>query len=202
MRRYAPIIIGLLLLLCPLAANAFTLNFDDIAAGSELDVYRLDGVDVFFGGDFDVMDSTGSSWGPPHSGNNVLAGILGISLSSGPYSVNGGHIVPANYFGAYFSTQLNAVVEVAFYDYASSTKVGSITIGKIGESWTNRYAEFSSDSNNFNAISYIIRTMPPGACEPFIYTDDVTINPVPEPSGILALLAGAVGIGGMVWRRR
>lgn len=202
MRKQVYIIVGLLLL-CPLAANAFTITFDDISNMSQLFPYTCSGVDVIFqSSHYGILDATNNSWCAPHSGNNALAGTGSIMLMHGPYGPDGGTFVPADYFSAYFSTKPNVVVQLVFYNYSKWKEVGSITIGKRNESWNNTFVEFDPGSNYFDYVGCQIVNLPYEAEEPFICMDDVTINPVPEPSGILALLAGVAGIGGMAWRRR
>jgi hypothetical protein len=183
-------------------ANAITFTFDDVPVGrAGLDDYQVQ-YGVGFSRGFTIVSHTGSSWGPPHSENNVLVweNPGGHSNGYGLMFKNSSGPIDAYSVGAYFSTEPGTVLEmVAYHNSVYETPVVSTTIGASGESWNNIFAEISSASGNIGIV--VLRPVTTDALEHFCM-DDLTINYVPEPSSTIALLGGLAGIGGMAWRRR
>ena len=189
---------------CCSAAYGRTLTLDEFPSGtvlSDSSYYRLS-----FLRNFQAIDHTLSSWGPPHSGSNVL------TVVADPYydiaSVLFGRLLPTaldvdhiRSVGAYFSTDTGAMVRITAYHISGTyTAVTSLVIGAAGESWNNRYVEISCPQSSFwqlrfegvNSSSELLS----------FCADDMTITYVPEPSSLLALCAGLVSAGALLRRRR
>ena len=132
----------LLLFGSPLA-GAFTLTFDDIPPGQGLYYYwEHYGVGM---SPWRVVDHSQSSWGPPHSGNMVLAGIY--DPTGNEAMIKFSHLVlPGDeqvYFsiyslGAYFSTEFNAMVRMVGYHGNIYNPIATAYIGARHQSWTNQ----------------------------------------------------------------
>jgi hypothetical protein len=197
--------------LCCSAGYGVTLTFDDIPSGTMLwgSPYAYNNRVVFVDY-FLATDHTGSTWGPPHSGNNVLtlSGDIGVN----PFILFGRSTEAYTYrdsiqsVGAYFSTQSGAAVKItAYYDEMwgehTSTLISSVVIGDGSEPWNNRYVEIGSPGAVFNHLEFegVNSTSDLlGFC-----ADDMTVNrAVPEPSSLLALFGGLAGVGGFAIRRK
>ena len=187
------VICFVLLLLCS-GVYAFTLTFDDIPAEQSWDTYYFNLYDIHFKW-FYLEDHANSSWGTPHSGNNVLVGCEGYfnlkKLIGPPYM---------NSVAAYFGTEMGAVIRMECYqNLLDTTPITCVDIGASGESWNNHYVEINSPVP-FELV--VFRNISSSYPMPKFCIDDLTIEPVPEPSSILALIGGIAGLGGFVLRRR
>ena len=194
--------------LCCCVARGSTLTFDEVPSGTSLllSSYYMHHFRVDFTCPFEAADHTASTWGPPRSGTNVLAWESSGSYLSLGGRINFGYLTSTTVdwdevrsVGAYFSTDLGAMVRVTARTYGA--EVASVVIGAPGESWDNRYVEIAA---------------PPGSsfCQLFIYgvnseqelmsfcMDDMMVTYVPEPSSLLALSAGLVSAGALLRRRR
>lgn len=181
----------LFVLLCS-NTDAYTLTFDDVPSGQNLNYYTNQYGIGFF--DLNISDHSISTWGPPHSGSKVLAGQGGgwneLQLK-GP-----AHPDHATLLSAYFGTAQGTVVRMGFYDWG--TLLTSVDIGEAGSAWSNRYVTVSP-LVPFNRVLFL----PVSSGDPLAgYSlDDLTIVPIPEPSSLLAL-AGGLGAIGFLRRRK
>jgi len=195
---------------CASAAGAYTVSFDEVPAGSNVQVYLNTDTPFLASSAFTVEDHSAASWGPPRSGSNVMVcgALLGyITLVAPPFDAAGwGRPINAAFFGGYFSTPLGVEVEMTL-----SKRVGqqlfaitSLTIGAQNEAWSNRYLSYASAAGDIYSIKFeelSLWTYPPTT--PGLFSiDDMTITPVPEPSSLAALICGLVGAGGVVVRRK
>ena len=199
--RFAVCILGVMLS-CS-AAYAITLTFDDVPSGTALNYTYSWSYRASFSGDFRATDHTGSAWGPPHSGSNVLTSVGSpsswIAFGTGAPT----YPDPVQSVGAYFSTNVGAMVRITAYHQTLSGEpavyVTSAVIGTPGDSWNNRYVEISTtpalpfDTFRLDGVNS------PNDLLGFS-ADDMTITLVPEPSSLLAL-AGGVGALGLLRRR-
>jgi hypothetical protein len=196
--------IALLTMLCS-GAKAYVMTFDDIPCGSNLDYYE-DQYNAYFTEGFQVSDHSQSTWGPPHSGNNVLTWggdisqdawlSFGGALTSG-YSNVGNCSIRS--LGAYFSTVPGVLIIARAYNMSSPWSVCTRLIGADdpNDYWNNEYVEFTADDGG--VIDYIRFE----AClSRYFSVDDITVDPVPEPSSILVLSGGLSVIGCFALRRR
>jgi len=179
------------------SADAFTLTFDDIPDGAGWSYYHQQ-YGVFFGYFF-VADHSESSWGRPHSGTKVLrcstdsqylATIKFDHPTSGHFSVRS--------LGAYFSTEPGVVIRLISRDQVGNV-VASTQIGSPTAAWDNVYAEISL-TQGLRGVSFEGVSSPDALLH--FAADDMTITPVPEPSPLLALGVGGMGLLGAALRRR
>lgn len=181
-----------------LQAQAVTLTFDYVPEGykSFLDYYQ-EVYDISFDASFKAVDHTESTWGKPYSGKNVLMWNGALSYLYGIFFVEfeTGHSVYANSVGGYFSTEKGTVLKIEGYGKGSMV---SATIGASGKSWNNQYVQLDS-ADGINLIMF--RETTTDALEHFCM-DDLTVNMVPEPTSILALISGLAGLGRVAWRKR
>lgn len=187
-----------IVLLATSQACATTLTFDDIPQGVGLEYYSYQ-YGIGFDSGFHAADHTGSTWGPPHSGSNVLAWSFdGWSNAYGMMFKNGSGPLYASSVGGYFSTEAGVVLEMIGYHSNLESPVGSAFIGAPGESWTNVHVEINS------ALGIGFMEFRPVTTEALSHfcADDVTVTFVPEPSAFLALGMGGLGILGMALRKR
>ena len=197
----------MLIAIVPVPVYANMLTFDDVPSGTLLYAlaYSPDHYAIFFQ-DFQATDHTGSAWGYPHSPPNVLTSLGGtdsrILFGHGPGPPWIGD--PVQSVGAYFSTDAGATIRItAFHQdpYGPLVPVTSVTIGGVGESWDNRYLAISTTPNlpfellKFEGVNSADDLL--GFC-----ADDMTITLVPEPSSLLALGGGSMGLAGLAVRRR
>ena len=180
------------------ATHAVTLTFDDIPQGMGLEYYSYQ-YGIGFGRGFFAADHTGSAWGPPRSGNNVLAwNFAGVSNWYGML-LKDDQPLRAYAVGGYFSTEPGVVLEMIGYYRSLDNPVASVTIGAAGESWNNVYFQIDSPAGQINAIEF--KPVTTDALSHFC-ADDITVNFVPEPSSLLALSLGLPLAGlAMRWRR-
>ena len=191
-------------------AHAIIVNFDGVASGTVLQFsdyaysHRL-----FFSQEFRATDHTGSAWGLPHSGSNVLTSTEQLCPPIPPF-VGFGYFTTHDYdpdpvgsVAAFFSTQTGAMVRITAYRPGVSdyVPVVSTVIGAEGESWDNRLIDLSTTPDlPFELIRFEGVNSPDdllGFC-----LDDMTITLVPEPSSLLALAGGLAALGFPLIRRR
>lgn len=112
---------------------------------------------------------------------------------------------------AYFNSDApGAVAGLYLFYYASAAGWGS-PIGQVFQNLT-----LDNSPSTWEPIS-LVSTKPVGATWVGVqvaftnstihpdysgYVDDASLSPVPEPSSLLALSTGALGLGGMLLRRR
>lgn len=173
-------------------ACSFTLTFDDIPEGQGLRYYG-DQYGVAIGGSY-IADHSESTWGPPHSGYNVLrcldiGGSIAFKWPNKLYS--------AYSLGAYFSTEPGVVVRLTGYGANIEDPIDSILVGAAGESWNNVYVQLNSQEGRIRSAAFEGVSSPDATAH--FAADDMTIVPIPEPSSLLAM---GGGLGGMLLLRR
>ncbi|MEN6358310.1 MAG: PEP-CTERM sorting domain-containing protein [Armatimonadota bacterium] len=195
-----------LLIICCSEAYAYVMTFDDIATGSDLDYYA-EQYNAYFTEGFQVTDHSACTWGSPNSGNNVLTWVgtssqdawltFGNMSYGGPITV-GQHSIRS--LCAFFSTDGVQVLAKA-YRMDTVTPVCIRQIGATDVSWDNEYVDLVADDGG--VIDYIKfeGAYTPAARMGFC-VDDINVDPVPEPSSILALVSGVIGYGGLVLKRK
>ena len=194
-----------ILVCCPVA-NAYTLMFDDLPSGTILQesAYVSD-YRIAPSGNLVVSDHQSSTWGPAHSGSNVLSSLNTWSTSQ----ILFGRFGPAladwddvQYLSAFFGTNTNAQVRMTAYHVippATRITVATLIIGGPNVSWSNEFREINTtpelsiNSIYFEGVNSDEDLL--GFC-----LDDMTITLVPEPSSLLALGSGVLGLWGL--RRR
>ena len=192
----------IVLLLCSIT-YAGTLTFDEIPSGtilqfSEYAYYNR----VSFSEEFRATNHVGWPWGTPHSGTNVLTSVEQSFPEIAPF-IHLGYFGPHDYdpdpvlsVAAFFSTQTDAIITVTAYREFEHdfVPVDTEVIGAIGESWDNRLVALSTTPDlPFELIRFEGVNSPDdllGFC-----LDDMTITLVPEPSSLLALAGGLMGLG-------
>ena len=184
-------------------ANAVVLTFDDVPPRhGSLGYYYQQAYGIAFSGDLYVTDHSASSWGPPHSGNNVLVSNADWFLSQVGFKWG---VYPVLYeplacsVGAYFSTEPGVVLEMTAYYSAPSEElvaVGSATIGALGESWQNVLVQILGSPK---PIRYLNITPVTQDALLHFCVDDLNVEFVPEPTSLLAL---CVGLLPLLLRRR
>jgi hypothetical protein len=192
------VVFGLTAFLC-CPARAYVVTFDDVPTGNSPDtgVYYFNtyGIDLEFPY-VEVADHTGSQWGPPHSGNNVLIVAPGSNIGTVDTMFKGQAVWSVYSFGAFFSTEQDVVLRMVAG--GGGQEVSRAYIGAQGESWNNRYTEISSPAGDISVVE--IYPVSADALHHFCL-DDLTVVPVPEPSCLLSLLAGLAAFGALVRRR-
>lgn len=182
-----------------------TLTFDDMSG--HVANYYMGAYGISFSSGFSAVDHSGSTWGPPRSGSNVLiwaypgynSNSYGMGFKKyGPWP-QPSYPLYAHSVGGYFSTEMGVVLEMRAYQFSLYDEpVASALIGASGESWASVYVQIGS-LQTIGMVEFVPVTA--DALSHFS-ADDITVDFVPEPSSLLALVAGLGGLGGMVWRWR
>ena len=159
--------------------HAYTLSFDETAPPGAPPWWNVlgfyeDTYGALFGG-FVVADHSGSTWGTPRSGTNVLS--YGVQIKFGftdtdpytPYAICS--------FSGYFSTEMGAVIDIVGYHGNHWHPVASARVGAPGESWSNQYVEISSAAGDIDYLLFHAVT-PDGLAH--YCADDITVVPVPN----------------------
>ena len=182
-------------------ANAYTLTFDDISAGGYIDNATHYG--AYFDGGFSVADHSDSAWGRPHSGDNVLVnqGIFSDGMLKFKSIADQYELYSVYSLSAYFSTAYGKQIIITGYNLNIQNPVSSARIGGVGESWDNVYITFQGATGQ-EIDFFIFEGVDSPADLLGFCADDMTIEPVPEPSSITALGAGLISLGSILVRRR
>lgn len=183
----------------PAPTSPYTITFDDIALGSDLSYYDSQ-YGIWMDPGWEVTES-------PETNVAVWRG----DLNHFP-SFTFGHD-PADYpdtvflpytvrsVGAYFTTEPGILLRMTGYKRsATPVALASVDIGSAGEAWSRRYVEMTSEAGEI-AWVVIEDVSFPDARHQFSM-DYMTITLVPEPSSLLALAGGLMGLGGLALRRR
>jgi hypothetical protein len=179
---------------------AYTVTFDDVPIGQDLSYYHQQyGLHMVPG--WEVIDSVTSGWGTSQSGTQAVVwnGNPAFGTGFGFYFVDGVSEYRAQYVGAYFSTEPGVLLEMSAL--TTSGAIVTASIGDVNGTWCNRYVGINSSIAGGFINVCIIGISSPDARYHFAM-DDLTIEPVPEPSSILALIGGIAGLGGFALRRR
>ena len=190
-----------LLLTAPCWGDTVVVGFDDVS-GPLLNHYRQT-YGVVFANGARSESHAGSDWGPPRSGTNVLvadsvAEQFGFASFALKWPYPSLHLLFAGSVGAYFSTEPGVVLQMVGHHRWTDNVVASVTIGSLGESWNNVYVQIDSPAGISGVDIYPVTDH---ALLHFC-ADDLTINFIPEPSSLAALLAGLAGFGAVMRRRR
>ena len=193
------------IILCYTAAYGVTLTFYEFPSGTVL--FDSSYPRVSFSQEFRATNHAGFSWGLPHSGSNVLTLVLNpngntSSIVFGYVKSWGLDLDPIQTVGAYFSTDIGVMVRVTAYHWTSTSpeEITSVVIGDSGQPWDNQYVEIDSPNGLINYLKFEGVNSPDdllGFC-----ADDMTVEPVPEPSSLAALAFGLLPIGVAAIRRR
>ena len=181
-------------------AQAYVLTFDDVPIGGDPDIvlyyFTTYGIDLEFP-NLEVVDHTGSQWGPPHSGNNVLVTAEGFHNDRFTTMFKGQAVWSVFSFGAFFSTEQDVVLQMV--GSSNGQPVTSAYIGAVGESWNNKYVEIGSPAGDISEVDFY-----PVSADAFHHfcLDDLTVIPVPEPTSLAALSLALLPIAGVIRRRR
>jgi len=170
------LVISIAMVLCCSIVQAYTLTFDDIPSGNNLEYYKGAHGLTFTSG-FSVVDRAGSA----HSGTKVLTwacrGSVGFifadafSGASGYYPMH----YTAHSVGAYFSTDTGVVIRMCGYrNNTDRAAVASVIIGRPNESWSNQYAEINSEAGEIGYVEFEVLDAPSDQYN--FCADDVTVT--------------------------
>ncbi len=184
----------LIAFLCSSASWAYVVTFDDAPVGQDLSCYlERYGLAMTYG--WQVVDTAASGWGTPRSGTQSVVWngnpLYGVGFCFG---VDGVSEYSVRTVGAYFTTQPGVLLQLRDLDGRFAASIGSV------EGWTNRYVQIGSYPFDIRS-PFVVGISSPDAVYHFSM-DDLTIVPVPEPSSLLALLAGVGGFEALKRRRR
>ncbi len=183
----------LIVFACSSSSWGYVATFDDVPVGQDLSYYlQLYGLSMAYG--WHVVDSAASGWGTPHSGTQSVVWNGNSSGGAFGFGVDGVSEHSVRSVGAYFTTQPGVLLQLSDLDGRFAASIGST------EGWTNRYVQIGSYPFDIRS-AFIVGISSPDAIYHFSM-DDLTIVPVPEPSSLLALLAGIGGFGALLRRRR
>ena len=101
--------------------------------------------------------------------------------------------------GAYFSTAPGTVIRIDGCHNSNDQVVASMLVGSSTEAWNKRFAEINDPMGRIDYFMFY----PVSSDDALLHwsADDMTVDPVPEPSSLLAILAGLGGCG-MLLRRK
>jgi len=183
---------------------AVTLAFDDVPSGAMLAYMSYGNPSrVFFSEDFRATNHAESDWGLPHSPDNVLTtvGSQYSQISFGYFTHSHAAFDSVQSVRAYSGTRAGAKVRITAYRYPGLQEVASIVIGGESEAWSDIPIEISATTDMpFQMLKFEGVNSPndlTGFC-----LDDMTITLIPEPSSLLALGGGLMGLAGLAVRRR
>jgi hypothetical protein len=200
-RRYTLAAGMAVLLVASCGSWAATLTFDDVPTGTHLSAYQQSG--VWFSSLFEAADHSGSSWGIPRSGRNVLvnnwSSPTGAMVKFGSFTPDGSfNFAPIAYLAGYFSTESGTTVRVAA-EVNGIGEVGSVLIGDPDGAWENVFVELVPTAPASGLMFYPVSS--PDALLHWC-ADDMTMDLIPEPSSPAALSLGLLAAGAGVRRRR
>ena len=196
---YLAVAMSMTLGLC-CTAQAYVLTFDDVPTGVDFGLYYWNtygiSLDEF---SLEVVDHTLSQWGPPHSGSNVLAVAQDSNITRLDTMFKNQAVWSVYSFGAFFSTEQDAVLQIVGYDGGLDHPVSTAYIGATGQSWNNQFVQVSSPT--YNICMVVIYPVSTDALHQFCL-DDLTVIPVPEPSSLAALGVGLLPLVGLGLKKR
>lgn len=199
MKRFMLITIVFTMFFCSSALWAYKVSFDDVPIGQNLSYYNQQyGLGMVPG--WEVVDSVASGWGIPKSGTQsvVWNGNPEFGTAFGFAFEDGVSEYKASTVGAYFSTKAGVVLELRGY---TANGVIIANIGESNSSWQNQYVEIKSSSLGDIYCVHIVGISSPDARYKFAM-DDLTIEPVPEPSSLAALGLGVLPVAASLRLRR
>lgn len=200
MRRVFPCALAACLCLMPLRATAVVVNFDDLPYEFVLTGTNYAGLS-WEQGNAGYQGNIGAWHTPPAKNSNPNTPPHNVINAWGSTLIGIRFPTPVNFEGAFFASQgdpslpLTPGVRVHGYLLGVETEVtGWFTDLDTHPDW------FAVNLGNVDRI--VFESIPTEGGGGWYGMDDLTYTPVPEPSSILALLTGLVGIGGIAVRKR